>query len=294
MCPANLNSIQHYYLYLQQRKPAFLPLERHLPYLFCSAAAMLAGVIAFGSMANAAMPSGLEVFEALEEIPDGELQHMRGKFVSNNQVLYFGVEMVSRWQTEMGTTVIAGASLDIDFRAGGNAQPVVSYVPTVSIVQQVDAQGQENATSHVYGGAGLANVSGVSQSIQVAGRSNHVLNDISMQVMLAPADGGGSAAAAAGTHGGMAMARADDGTIATVRLGSNSLDLGIAVPGQGEVLQQIRSQGMFQSARIGGDLNQVHNVITMHIGINGGIGEAWAGAHTALQSLMDIQQRGMF
>ena len=298
MSQANLNSIQHSLLMQKQvansaSGDACSNISRYSRNL----AFIIAGVIACGPLANAAMPTGLEVFRDLQEVPDGELQHMRGKFASNNQVLYFGVEMVSHWQTATGTTVIAGANLNIDFQAGGNGKPVVHYVPTVSVVQQGQGatQMQNGGTNSVSGGAGLANVSGVSQSIQVAGRSNRILNGIDMQVDLASAKRGGSSImGAVGAYAGTVSATGDDGTMATVRLGNNSIGLDIVVPGQGEVLQQIRDQGMFQSARIGGDLNQIHNAITMHIGINTGAGNAAGGAYSALQSLRDLQQKGIF
>lgn len=298
MSQANLNAIQHY-LYMQKQMPTSASGDfcKNIPHYSRNIAVVIAGVIAFGPLANAAMPTGLEVFRDLQEVPDGELQHMRGKFASNNQVLYFGVEMVSQWQTQTGTTVTAGANLNIDFQAGGNGKPVVYYAPTVSVVQQGQGaiQMQNDGTNSVSGGAGLANVSGVSQSIQVAGKSNRILNGIDMQVNLTSASrGGGSIPGAVGSHAGTVSATGGDGTIATVSLGNNSLGLDVVVPGQGEVLQQIRNQGMFQSARIGGDLNQIHNTIVMHIGINAGAGSAGGGAYSALQSLRDLQQKGMF
>lgn len=298
MSQANLNAIQHY-LYMQKQMPTSASGDscKNIPRYSRNMAFIIAGVITFGPLANAAMPDGLEVFRDLQEVPDGELQHMRGKFASNNQVLYFGVEMVSQWQTQTGTTVTAGANLNIDFQAGGNGKPVVYYAPTVSVVQQGQGaiQMQNDGTNSVSGGAGLANVSGVSQSIQVAGKSNRILNGIDMQVNLTSASrGGGSIPGAVGAHAGTVSATGGDGTIATVSLGNNSLGLDVVVPGQGEVLQQIRNQGMFQSARIGGDLNQIHNTIVMHIGINAGAGSAGGGAYSALQSLRDLQQKGMF
>lgn len=298
MIQANLNSIQHC-LNTQKQKPVSVSgnADRNLPRFSSSMVAIISGVIAFMPLANATMPAGLEVFNGMQEIPDSELQQMRGKFVSNNQVLYFGVEMVSHWQTSMGTTVTAGANLNIDFQAGANGNPVVHYVPTVSVVQQ--GQGstpvQNGEANSVSGGAGLSNVSGVSQSIQVAGKSNRIFNGIEMQVNLTSAQrSGGSMEGVVSGHAGTISASGNDGTIATVSLGNNSIGLDVVVPGQGEILQQIRNQGMFQSARIGGDMNQIHNAITMHIGINAGSLGGAGGAYSAMESLRDLQQKGMF
>ena len=251
----------------------------------------LASILSFSPMAKAALPQGLDVFNDMQEVSDSDLGHMRGKFASNDQVLYFGVEMVSQWQTPTGNLVTAGANLNIDFR--GNT-PTVQYAPTVTIVQQGTTSPQSGNTNGVSGGAGLANVSGVSQSIQVAGQSNDIKNGINMQVDLSSGAQGGSIASAVQGQAGATSATGDDGTVATVTLANNSIGVNVTVPGQGQVMQQIRNQGMFQSARIGGDLNQIQNAITMHIGLNTASNSAIGGAYAALQGLKGVPQNGLF
>lgn len=257
---------------------------------------VLAGILAFSPMARAALPQGLEVFNGMQEVSDSDLGHMRGKFASNDKVMYFGVEMVSQWQTAAGNLVTAGANLAIDFKGNGGSTPTVQYVPTVTIVQQ--GQGApaplNGNTNVVSGGAGLANVSGVSQSIQVAGQSNDIKNGIDMQVDISSAAQGGTIASAMQGQAGVLSSTGDDGTVATVTLADNSIGVSVVVPGQGQVSQQIRNQGMFQSARIGGDLNQIHNAITMHIGLNSAAGNGFGGAYAALQGLKSMPQNGMF
>ncbi|MDP3745076.1 MAG: hypothetical protein Q8Q76_12175 [Methylotenera sp.] len=256
----------------------------------------LAGIIAFSPMANAALPPDVDIFNNMQEVSDSDLGHMRGKFASNNQVMYFGIEMVSQWQTPTGNLVTAGANLNIDFQGNGST-PTVQYVPTVTIVSQGQdaASAQNGGTNSVSGGAGLANVSGVSQSIQVAGQSNSINNGIDMQVDISSsAQAGGSVSSAVQGHAGSVSANGNDGTVATVTLSNNSIGVSVVVPGQGDVLQQIRNQGMFQAARIGGDLNQIHNNITMHIGLNSASGVGSAGAFAALQGLKILPQNGLF
>lgn len=257
---------------------------------------VLAGILAFSPMARAALPQGLEVFNGMQEVSDSDLGHMRGKFASNDKVMYFGIEMVSQWQTAAGNLVTAGANLAIDFKGNGGSTPTVQYVPTVTIVQQ--GQGApaplNGNTNVVSGGAGLANVSGVSQSIQVAGQSNDIKNGIDMQVDISSAAQSGTIAGAMQGQAGALSSTGDDGTVATVTLADNSIGVSVVVPGQGQVLQQIRNQGMFQSARIGGDLNQIHNSITMHIGLNSAAGNGFGSAYAALQGLKSMPQNGMF
>lgn len=256
----------------------------------------LAGILAFVPVAQAGLPPDLAVFGQMHEVSDSDLQHMRGKFASNNHVLYFGVEMVSQWQTPAGNLVTAGANLDIDLRGNNGNTPTVHYTPTVTIEQhgQGAVASQSGGSNGVSGGAGLANVSGVSQSIQVAGQSNKIQNGIDMQVDLTSGTQGGSISNAAGSQAGVVSAAGNDGTVATVTLANNSIGVDITVPGQGQVLQQIRDQGMFQSARIGGDMNQIHNAITMHIGLNTATGSSIGSAYAALQGLKGLPMTGMF
>ncbi len=244
----------------------------------------LAGALALIPTARAGLPPDIEVFNNMQEVSDADLGHMRGKFAANNQVMYFGVEMVSQWQTPTGSFVTAGANLDIDFSSGS---PTVHYAPTVTIVQGQATTDPASNTS-VSGGGGLANISGVSQSIQVAGRTNNIRNDINMQVDEFSGSQGGYIATATQGSAGSISQTGSDGTVATVTLGHNSIGLNVDVPGQGQVLQQIRDQGLMQAVRIGGDLNQIHNQITMHIGLSMATGLSGTGITTALQSLRGI------
>lgn len=297
-----MNSIQHaQHLHQLDLVHELAPKARHAPKNSGNRpqklALALAGILAFAPVAKAGLPPDLEAFNHMQEVSDSDLQHMRGKFAGNNHVLYFGVEMVSQWQTPMGNLVTAGANLNIDFRGSNGNTPTVHYQPTVTIVQQ--GQGavaiQSGGSNSVSGGEGLANVSGVSQSIQVAGQSNRIHNGIDMQVDLtSAAQGGGMISSAVQGQAGLVSATGSDGTVATVSLANNSIGVDITVPGQGQVLQQIRDQGMFQSARIGGDLNQIHNAITMHIGLNTGGGTGMGSAYAALQGLKGLPLNGMF
>jgi len=292
MNTSTMNSIQHTY-YLRQLATATKRSSKRRKNIQKKLSLALAGVLAFAPVAKAGLPPDIDVFNNMQEVSDSDLHQMRGKFASDNQVLYFGIEMVSQWQTPTGNLVTASANLNIDFSDNGNT-PTVQYLPTVTIVQQGQAIAPSGNTNGVTGGAGLANVSGVSQSIQVAGQSNSIHNGIDMQVDLtSPAQGGYISNAIQGQAGSVS-ATGDDGTVATVTLANNSIGVDVVVPGQGQVLQQIRNQGMFQSARIGGDMNQIHNAITMHIGLNANAGTGMSSAFAAFNSMKGIPQTGMF
>ncbi len=283
---STMNSIQHAgYLHQLKLEPAHQSAIQLAPSK--RIAFILAGIITVSPVASAALPPDLEVFNSMQEVSDNDLGHMRGKFASNNQVLYFGVEMISQWETSTGSVITAGANLNIDFRSN---TPSVHYAPTVSIEQSQNTitSQQTDGSNNVSGGAGLTNISGVSQTIQVAGASNSIHNGIDMQVELTSSNQSGSIANAVGGQAGLVSATASDGTVATVTLSHNSVGVNVMVPGQGQILQEIRNQGMFQAARIGGDLNQIHNAITMHIGLNAATGIDSTSAFAAIQSLKSL------
>jgi len=252
----------------------------------------MAVLLAFSPIANASLPDGIDVFGNMPEVSDSNLGQIRGKFASNDQVLYFGVEMVSQWLTPTGNLVTAGANLNVDFRGNVNT-PTVQYAPTISMVQQGTSTPQTGGVNAVSGGGGLSNVQGVSQSIQVAGQSNSIHNGMDIQVDATSSAPGGVLSGAVQSQAGALSQTGVDGSVATVTLANNSLGVEV-VPGQGQVLQQIKNQGMFQSARIGGDLNQIHNAITMHIGLSNGVGGNLGGAYAAIQGLKNLPQTGMF
>jgi hypothetical protein len=255
---------------------------------------VIASLISLTPLANAGFTPNFEVFKNMEEVSDSDLGHMRGKFASGNKVMYFGIDMVSQWLTPAGELVTAGANLLIDFRSGST--PTVQYVPTATIVyQNSGASSQSIGSNSVSGGAGLANVSGVSQSIQVSGQSNTIKNGINMDVaIVSNANPGGVISNAVQSHLGSVSAIGNDGSLATVTLSKNSIGVDIIIPGQGQVLQQVREQGMFQSARIGGDLNNIHSNITMSIGLNNVQGISTGSGYAALQGLKELPLNGIY
>lgn len=115
----------------------------------------------------------------LTEIPDPELSLMRGRYtVGGNNVAWFGVTMVSQWQASNGTTLQGGLTLGMDFRGGG--APKLSFQPSVHVTAAdaplPDTHGRSIDSS------GLANASGLVQSVQVAGDGNVARNVTTLTV----------------------------------------------------------------------------------------------------------------
>ena len=236
--------------------------------------AALAGALVTLPLARAALPPDLNVFDHASEIPDGELGHMRGKFVAAGQVMYFGVEMVTRWLASSGQTITASGVLQISL--AGNT-PQVSFVPTITVEQKAAMGGTASQGSAVAsGGGGLQDVTGVVQNIQVAGASNGITNTIGINVQNAS----GPTALQSQPQGALsASTTTASGSVASVGLGGNGMSVAVAVPDQGRAMQQIRQVGMgggqvLQSVQLGGDVNQIHNRINLNVQMNSASGPA--------------------
>jgi hypothetical protein len=104
--------------------------------------------------------------KGLTEIPDSELYVMRGRYtVGDNAVAWFGVSMISTWQTASGQTLESTLALGMDFSRGD--QPQVSFTPTVSITAaNAPLPAVTDGVGRSVDGAGLGNVAGMAQSVR--------------------------------------------------------------------------------------------------------------------------------
>ena len=140
--------------------------------------------LALGQWANAARANTQPPPDGLEEIPDAELGDMRGRYtVDDKTVAYFGVQMISTWQTGAGDTLQSTLALNMDFRDNANV-PDVTFQPTVTITRP-DAPlppTPPDAPHRSVDSSGLANVAGVQQSVQVAGSGNVASNVTALNV----------------------------------------------------------------------------------------------------------------
>lgn len=188
----------------------------------------------------------------MSEIPDLELAAMRGRYtVGDHQVAWFGVSMISTWHTASGQTLQGTLSLGMDFANGG--RPVISFSPTVTITAADAPVIGSDGVARSIDASGLANVSGMTQSVQVAGDHNTAANVTRLNVRdgAAPGATGTAATGTANASVGDAVASAGfDGSAANVLL---------QVQGQGEVQQWIRNGSLGQSIQLTSDHQQVSN-----------------------------------
>jgi len=241
-----------------------------------------------------------------EEVSDEILGNMRGKFVGGGQIVNFGVQMVSTWQNTQGQILSAAANLNVNI--ANATQPVVQFVPHLTIVEAaapaVSAPTPATPSTPVptasvqsVGGNGISNVSGVAQSIQIAGDSNRIGNDASITITNAPPP-----ALPAASSGPQSASLTSPTTGATVSASvqGNGLSVGISVPNIGRTVQQIRGTaasggGIMQMVQAAADLQWIQNRMNIYVNLqSGGPASAATGLGSALQTLRGLRPMGAF
>ena len=195
---------------------------------------------------NAARPG-----KGLQEIPDAELNLMRGRYtVGGNSVAWFGVTMISTWQAANGQSLQGALTLGMDFSKGST--PKVTFTPSVNITAANAPL--PDASGRAIDGSGLQNVSGLSQSVQIAGDGNRASNVLHLNVRndgVIPGQGSGGGASTATAQAGDASA--------TASFDGNTAQLQLRMEGQGAVQQWMRSGSVGQSIQLMADGQQVGN-----------------------------------
>lgn len=240
---------------------------------------------------SAASPSA----SGLTELSDEEMGDMRGRYtVSGNTVAWFGVTMVSTWQTQAGQQLTSSMKVSMDVSKPD--KPQVTFQPHVSITA-VDAPPPVPGGQREMDNAGLANVTGVAQSVQVAGDANIAHNVAQITVRDQPAE---SPAPASSTEGVAAVAAiappmaidpaASASTIATAsvagmnavaQLEDNAARVLLQIDGQGAVEQWISRSGMGQTIQLAADGQQASNWMELDIVRNTSQGRTVLGQNVA-------------
>lgn len=246
--------------------------------------------------AMAAMPD-THIFKHAAEVSDEALAGMRGRYAGPAGIIYFGVDMVTQWQTQNGRVLQSGVNLSVDKQ----------FRPTITIVSQTTTPGTGTVSQPSAGqgnvtiSGGLGNVSGVAQSIQIGGDGNAIRNDLDMNIKLNPSDAGANAAAVQGIalNGAGTTKISENGATTTFTLSSNNLSMAVDVDGKNQVLQQLRggtnaNAGFMQSTQVGSDMNQIHNTITINAGLRAASGISTPALQSSLQTLRGIRAVGAY
>ncbi|MFI9655134.1 hypothetical protein ABGV17_10420 [Guyparkeria sp. GHLCS8-2] len=221
--------------------------------------ALLVGGIAVGFACAGLLISGsvLAANPAIVSLSDPELAQMRGRFIAaDNRVMYFGVEMITQWDTT-GGRMAAGLTVGID-RAGG--QPTVTFAPTVSI-QGTPTQATSGSHS-VEGGNAGDTTRGVRQQIQVAGNDNRAANyfDVSIE----PHSGNMTS-----SDGGYNVEIQQGGAVVAAGLSNGGRQAGVSMQmGNSRVFQGFQTGNASQLIQLAGDHQVVNNQLRLVVGID--------------------------
>lgn len=217
-------------------------------------------------LAAVAMPAlaadGAPPGRGLTEIPDPELGLMRGRYtVGDNAIAWFGVSMISTWRDASGQTLQGTLALGMDFSGPGQA-PEVTFTPSVNITAgDAPPPGAAGTTTRSIDGAGLANVDGMVQSVQVAGDDNVASNVTRLDVR-----DGSAPARPAGLpmDGGTATARLG-GALATASFDGAAARVLLQIDGHGAVEQWIRGGSLGQTIQLSSDRQHVSNRLELDL-----------------------------
>lgn len=214
-------------------------------------------VLALGALpvVQAAPPAPEEqAFRGKTEVSDAALSNMRGRFVSADQILYFGVEMYTEWRTAEGDLHRAALNIGID-RSG--ASPTVSVSSNVQVPNPSNDNGGGSSGGS---GGGLDQVQGVSQLVQVTGNGNGVTNAIGVDVVTQP----GVPPQNSGDGNQWVVDEQTGATAQTIVNGGASVI--VSYPTQGTASQSVASMtGIQQRAQVSGDGHNIHNQLNMVI-----------------------------
>lgn len=222
--------------------------------------ALLVGGVAVGLALAGLFVSGkvLAANPAIVALSDPELAEMRGRFIAaDNRVMYFGVEMITQWQTT-GGTMSAGLSVGID-RAG--RQPSVTFAPTVSINGSPKAA---TSGSHSVQGTNTSDTRGVRQQIQVAGNDNRA--DNYFDVRIEPHRAGDTT-----SGGGYNVQIEQGGAVVVSGLSRSRRQAGVSMQlGNSRVFQGFQAGNATQLIQLAGDHQMVNNQLRLVVGIDPG------------------------
>ena len=208
-------------------------------------------------------------FQQGRQLKDHELSQLRGKAVNAREILFFGVEMTTRWQTSAGEDIHARANLGFDLTGEQPSSQFSSHITATTPAEYAAyQQAMTDTTNSPAPGLDNAHLDakGVVQLAQAGGNFNSAINNFWVDVghdmpdrdspqpannKLTETTPGGAQVAISRSAGGVGMT--------------------LSVPGMGVASQEIRaSQGLHQSIQLVSDHQQISNVTRLHIQLGKG------------------------
>lgn len=222
----------------------------------------------------------------LREIPDPELAAMRGRFIiGSNTVAYFGVTMASSWVTSSGQTLTGNAVLGMHFDTGST--PVVTFTPTMNIVQgaPLPVTGPSGVVRSV-DGAGLTNVNGLMQGIQVAGDDNRAVNVTALRISQGTGDAGATGPVNASSD---TQLSSGDARVAIAFDPAKGVEMTLGIAGQGLVSQWIHNSSVGQLVQLTSDGQSVSNQLQLNLVLSGTTAASTQALRAASEALLQAR-----
>jgi hypothetical protein len=217
------------------------------------------------------------------ELPDHELETLRGKYIDTSGTLYFGLEMHTQWHTSQGIDHQVGMNIDFSFNHQLVPSVSVSYqgslgeekdtTPQISIPSTVSnyasstvesastvatAPSHSSTTNDSEKSSGLTNISGIVQANQIASANNQVVNqvDLSVKPLSIPTVNESTPGSSTDinhsptqlTHS--TQFETTQGVQTHLVAENNSLGYQVNLPGQGTVTQLINGKSLRQAGQI--------------------------------------------
>ena len=261
--------------------------------------AMLALLAAWSAPLLAAPPSsGLEGLGVA--MSDDELSEMRGKYVTPEEVSFFGISLTTSWQDEMGVTTLARLVFNVDFLTGDDGKPLTTLLvgwsregdPSMDITDTHQGYVPVLVPSQVLPVGNLESFDGAAQANVIAGADNIAANGL--QIAIVPA----SSLPQLSTDGLQSIIESQyfgfsDGDQLSFEIGQNSL--GLSMIGNNGLDSSLQALGgdvgqMLQQTMLNSDNNAVFNNATMIFGL-----DALGAANTvSAQEALSVMQGNGF
>lgn len=153
--------------------------------------------IASPAAAEDAMPDAVPRHAVMGEIlPDRELSEMRGKFVRQDNVSFFGITLLTSWQDAQGITTNARLIFSVDFlNLGSDGKPVPSLMigwqregdPAMDVTDAHSGYVPLISPAEVLPVGGIGTHQGAAQANVIAGTGNLARNNMSIAIVPASA-----------------------------------------------------------------------------------------------------------
>lgn len=215
------------------------------------------------SISTLAHPDDREILPGMVVVPDAKLALMRGKYVaSTQQVVYFGVDIQSNWETPNGALLNAGAAVSVNL---SNSTPTVSFTPTATVVFNDNGTVLTDTSERNVTSDGIDNISGVTQSVQSTGDFNSTGNLTRIHFLSEIPEGPDGVI-------NSDIFESANGMSASSALDDNAVVVRLEVDGQGAAQQSIRGaidgatgQGVYQTIVVLGDHHRISNQLDMDV-----------------------------